>query len=73
MFKGIANKHANCDVVINWGYTNQNGSPALCCAVHKDKRGRLQWLDWCSKQDIHNLKQLGVPEITPEIADILHK
>ena len=41
--------HKNCDMIVNYQRCNAHGRPSLCCATHKDKKGRHQWIDWVSK------------------------
>ena len=41
--------HKDCEMIVNYQRCNTHGRPALCCATHKDKKGRHQWIDWVSK------------------------
>jgi hypothetical protein len=82
MKKTIINKHDNCQPIINWGRTNAQGMPALCCStcrtVKKDsigrvKSSRLAWIDWISKDKLPILRDMCVQEITSEMADVIEQ
>jgi hypothetical protein len=43
-------KHKDCEMMVNYIRCNAHGRPSMCCAVHKDKLGRPQWIDWLSRE-----------------------
>ena len=73
MKKSIINKHDNCQPLINWGRTNSSGQPALCCSRCRDRKGRLAWIDWISKDQLPILQDIPIAEITTEMAEIIDK
>ena len=68
MKQSLVKKHHNCELVINWARTN-NFSPALVCANHRDKKGRHQYIDWISDNNIMPLIDMGVRQIYDESED----
>jgi hypothetical protein len=67
MQERLYQKHKHCKLVINWNRTNPQGSPALCCAEHFDKKGRLQYLDWLNQQQLtYCIEELGLTQIHQE-------
>lgn len=59
-------KHKTHAMIINWGLTNAQGRPALCCGVCKQARGRRRgkpvYIDWLSNTTIQMLTEMGVEE-----------
>jgi hypothetical protein len=59
-------QHRTHTMHINWGLTNANGNPALCCSQcvrpRGPRRGRPAYIDWLSTGSIAVLKDMGVEE-----------
>ena len=67
MKDSIYEKHKHCKLVINWARVNTYGCPALCCAEHFDKKGRLQLLDWLNTTQLaYCISELELTEIHSE-------
>mgnify|MGYP003634373112 CR=1 FL=1 len=47
----LFDQHKDCEMVVNYTRKNAHDRPSLCCATHKDKKGRPQWIDWISHDE----------------------
>ena len=50
MQNNLYEQHKDCEMIINYARCNAHQRPSLCCAEHKDKHGRPQWIDWVCKE-----------------------
>lgn len=54
-------------MILNWGMTNTDGNPALCCAVcvsgTKKRRGKPRYIRYIKTREIQPLIDLGIEEI----------
>ena len=65
-------RHEQHAKVSNWGHVNNEGHPALQCAVCRKKRGprkgKRAYIKWLGVQEIlHLINEVGVEEVYEDV------